>query len=86
MNELGQCIKRISEPPYYINRHQCSKKAVVVREGKPYCRVHDPDYIKAKYNKKFVDWDKAKCNNCGVHPDKRWAYCPYCGTRVNKEL
>lgn len=31
-----------------FHQHQCHKKAVVERNGKPYCKIHDPEYMKAK--------------------------------------
>ena len=31
-----------------VTEWQCSKKPVVTRDGKLYCKIHDTEYIKAK--------------------------------------
>ena len=31
-----------------FHQHRCEKKFTVVRDGKRYCKIHDPEYIKAK--------------------------------------
>ena len=31
-----------------VTEWQCQKKPVVTRDGKLYCKIHDPEYIKAK--------------------------------------
>ena len=36
---------------------RCQKKAVIERNGKPYCKIHDPEYIKAKMAEKKAEWD-----------------------------
>ena len=41
-----------------VQSWQCQKKAVIERDGKLYCRIHDPEYIKAKQEKKQAEWDK----------------------------
>ena len=38
--------------------HQCQKKPVVTRDGKLYCRIHDPEYIAGKRQKEEVKYDK----------------------------
>lgn len=38
--------------------YPCQKKAVAEREGKSYCKIHDPEYIKEKmrrWNEKFKE-------------------------------
>ena len=36
--------------------HQCLNKAVIVRGGKSYCKIHDPEYIAQKDHER---WKKA---------------------------
>ena len=31
-----------------LHLRQCRRKAVVKRDGRPYCKTHDPEYIKKK--------------------------------------
>ena len=40
-----------------FGRH-CSRKAVVTRDGKSYCKMHDPEYLRARRAEKQVEWDK----------------------------
>ncbi|HUW43583.1 MAG TPA: hypothetical protein VMV95_01300 [Bacillota bacterium] len=61
--------------------YQCQKKAVVKREGKFYCKIHDPEYIKIKEKKREEKYKKESCK-CGHHFDRWWyKYCPLCGTK-----
>ena len=32
----------------WCHTHQCEKRAKVTRNGKPYCTIHDPEYIAKK--------------------------------------
>lgn len=48
--------------------HQCSKKPVVTRDGKLYCKIHDPEYIKKKCEK----W-QAKFDEDWAKKEQRWA-------------
>ena len=45
-----QCSKMVSGEGQWgaFHQHQCHKKAVVVRDGVPLCKIHDPEYIKSK--------------------------------------
>ena len=38
--------------------HQCHKKAVVEREGKHYCKLHDPIAMKAKADASMAAYDQ----------------------------
>ncbi len=50
-----QCSKQI-----YANwsRHPCSRKGIVEREGKFYCKQHDPVRIKDQEEKQNRKWDQ----------------------------
>jgi hypothetical protein len=37
----AQCVERVYRPHQFMSG-QCAHKAVVERDGKPYCRQHDP--------------------------------------------
>ena len=65
MVEKKQCQERI-----YAGRspdYQCQKKSVVERNGKFYCKVHDPEYIKEKKRKWHERFAKEEVEN-----RKRW--------------
>ena len=53
-----QCSKQIPNDSWGFYYHSCSKKAVVERDGKLYCKIHDPEYIQAKQEKANVKWQK----------------------------
>ena len=43
--------------------YQCKNKPVVERNGKLYCRIHDPIYIEAKRKKREAQWDREWIEN-----------------------
>ena len=51
----NQCSKQI-----YANysRHPCSRKGVVEREGKFYCKQHDPVRIKTREERRNRKWNQ----------------------------
>lgn len=57
MAELGQCSGTVLESGTWPHYHQCTRKAVVARDGKSYCTIHDPEYIKEKDRKRREAWD-----------------------------
>ena len=59
----------------------CSKPITIERDGKPYCKIHDPEYIKAKDAKREAKRKAIACPKCGSHPEAWFAYCPFCGTK-----
>lgn len=40
-----------------FHSHQCEKRAVVTRNGKRYCKIHDPEYVKAKGEERTKRWE-----------------------------
>ena len=59
----------------------CRKNAKVVRDGKNFCTIHDPEYIKAKDEKREQKYRKSACLKCEYHLEDWYKYCPYCGTK-----
>ena len=56
-----QCSREVADS-VSLHYYPCRRKAKVERDGKPYCTIHDPEYIKAKREKWNVEWEeKAKC-------------------------
>jgi hypothetical protein len=43
-----RCSERINIPGVWFGTKQCSRKVKVIREGKGYCNIHDPERIKQK--------------------------------------
>ena len=60
MNNKEQCSIRVASAGTWgaFHPHQCRKVAVVTREGKLYCKIHDPEYIEAKREAREAEWDK----------------------------
>ena len=58
MRELrpGDCHSTIYEGRGW--NHQCSKKPIVERDGKLYCKIHDPKYVTEKRRKWQEEYDK----------------------------
>ena len=65
MVEKRQCQERVFNGR--LPDYQCQKKAVVDRDGKFYCKVHDPEYIKEKKRKWHERFAKEQVEN-----RKRW--------------
>jgi len=64
---------------------QCSKNAVIERDGKSYCKIHDPKYIEAKHKKRQAKYAANDCTKCGFHfYYASYQYCPLCGTKRTK--
>ncbi len=45
-----RCQVMVSPPDMWgaFHQHQCYNRAVVTCDGKRYCKIHSPEYIKAK--------------------------------------
>lgn len=84
--DLGQCSVRVSPNTRWgaFQQYRCSKKAVVVRDGKPYCKIHDPEYIKQKDVEREAKRRAKGCLKCGWDLRRWWSYCPHCGTKIVK--
>jgi len=51
----------------------CTKKPVVERDGKWYCKIHDPEYVEARRAKQSAEADarwKARCHHFALHDAK----------------
>ncbi len=57
-NMTEQCSREVYSGDSFFG-HQCTKKVMVEREGKHYCKIHDPEYILGKNRKKQEEWEKA---------------------------
>lgn len=55
---LGQCSVKISMGYSASGNPHCQKPAVVERDGKLFCTIHDPEYIKAKQVKWKAEFNK----------------------------
>ncbi len=60
---------------------RCRHRAKVERDGKPYCAIHDPEYVKAKEAKHELAYKTSLCTKCNIRQEKYWRYCPFCGTQ-----
>lgn len=77
----GYCEKRVWDSTGW-HTYQCQKKSVVERDGHHFCKIHDPEYVKAKEEKKDEKYKKESCKKCRHHFDYPWyKFCPSCGTK-----
>lgn len=49
--------KMVSEPPFYLHEHPCRRKGIIERDGKLWCRQHDPEAVKVKREKQQTKLD-----------------------------
>ncbi len=84
MEDLGQCSVRVAPNTQWgaFQQHQCYKKATIIRDGKPYCKIHDPEYIKQKDTKMEATRKANGCQSCGRGLRRWWNYCPHCGSKT----
>ena len=87
-NDLGRCSKLVSHSSMGFHQQRCSFKAVVVREGKGYCKIHDPEYIKQKREER-----SKRCDKEDKERSKQWVrnslekeYCKDISTEELKKL
>jgi len=80
--ENNQCSKTVYNAKGWYS-YPCSKKFYIERDGKMYCKIHDPEYIKAKDKKREEKYEKLKCKKCDYHFEGKsfYKFCPYCGTK-----
>ncbi|MCK5610845.1 hypothetical protein KAR91_53725 [Candidatus Pacearchaeota archaeon] len=64
-NEPRCCAPTLSNS--YTYTPTCSRRGVVEREGKHYCKQHDPEAIKERRRIRYEKWEKKKENQ-----NKRW--------------
>ncbi len=51
-----RCCDAVSNGPRTMSWHQCYRKIAVTRDGKGYCKIHDPHAIRAKMDEKMADF------------------------------
>lgn len=75
-----QCCKMLYKDIWLPTK--CSRKAIVERDGKAYCKIHDPEYIKRKDEEIRKKREASECKKCSYN---NWLpfylYCPVCGTK-----
>lgn len=57
-----QCCVRVHSKLSYRGK-PCGKAAKVVRDGKPYCGMHDPVQVKARREKSYLEWKEREDAN-----------------------
>ncbi len=63
---MNQCSKKVypNDRMGSFHGYQCHFKAVVIREGKPYCKIHDPVKVEEKRREREkgweIKWEKSK--------------------------
>ncbi len=84
MVDLEQCSVRVAPNTQWgaFQLYRCTKKAVVTRDGKPYCKIHDPEYRKQKDAEREAKRKAKGCSKCGGVLQRWWSYCPSCSTKI----
>jgi ferric-dicitrate binding protein FerR (iron transport regulator) len=54
-----QCCKRVFPRERWgaFHEYNCTKPAIIERNGKWYCKIHDPEYVDAKNKEKHERWN-----------------------------
>ena len=79
-----QCSVMVAPPGMWgsFQQHKCKKTAIVTRDGKVYCKIHDPEYIEQKDEERRLKRAATGCQKCHRDLKRWWGYCPHCGTKV----
>ena len=85
MTTKERCSETVYDSTGFGHFYQCSRSAVVERDGKPYCKIHDPEYIKRKDAERQAKYEASNCKHCGSHFYHHfYSYCPMCGTKRSR--
>ncbi len=77
---MTQCSEMVWRDAWH--KGQCAREATVTRDSKPYCAIHDPEYIKDKEAKREAKRKANSCSKCSYHFQYTfYRYCPLCGTK-----
>lgn len=78
--DKNKCSEQVGDGLW--NSRQCIRNAKVVRGGKSFCTIHDPEYKKIKENEQERKYRERCCSNCKYYfHNKYYKYCPSCGTK-----
>lgn len=67
--------------------HNCSRKVSVVRDGKAYCKIHDPVYVSEKTARKHAKWeaeDELKEAKWSLRDAAVGSYEKHCGEKARE--
>jgi hypothetical protein len=57
MDEIKhQCSKQIPNDHWGFHYHSCKRQGIIQRDGKWYCKVHDPIEVEARGKKSSTEW------------------------------
>lgn len=80
MKNMKQCSVEVYESSTW-RFYPCQKPASIKVDDKWYCKIHSPEYIKAKAEKQEQKYQKNSCK-CSYHFDRDYySYCPMCGKK-----
>ena len=60
VKDLGKCCVTVYPNDRWgsFHGHLCRKKAIIIRDQKSYCKIHDPVFIEQKNKAKYEKWDR----------------------------
>lgn len=53
-----RCSETVPTQGLLMHYHCCQKPVTVIRNGKPYCKIHDPEYVKGKLAERMARYEK----------------------------
>ena len=81
-NRAGRIFKRLQDEGIIAKEEIGHKGYPVLAKNKP---IEEPIIEKANKEKKTEVVEVILCRKCGARMDKKFKYCPYCGTSVIDE-
>lgn len=60
-----RCSEQVYDSIGFGHFYQCSKRGVITRDDKLYCKVHDPEYVAAKKKMRESKWEEE-------HQERMW--------------
>lgn len=67
MKMVDVCTVRVGHGRFYANRAHCSKPVTVLRDGKPYCTIHDPEYVQARRVENNRKWKEREAKQSQMY-------------------
>ena len=64
---LGKCCEDVHNVGRSVSFHRCVSNAVVIRDKKPYCKIHDPVEVKRRRDQRHAAFEAEQAANAARH-------------------
>ncbi len=80
-----QVVHRQGAGMAFARGHKCGRKAIVIYDGKNYCKIHNPVFVKEKRDAMEKLWDEAS-ERRRKEDERRELEQQYCKNLTNDQL